>query len=97
MSDSRNLDAHLFICTNHRDGKESCAEKGSVALREKVKKICQDSERSWHGRVRVNTSGCLGRCSEGIVAVLYPQGEWMTGLTPESSARVEKALAKVLD
>lgn len=97
MSDGRNLEAHLFICTNHREGKASCAGSGSVALRESVKKICQDSTRGWHGRVRVNTAGCLGRCEQGVVAVMYPRGEWYTDLKATDVAVLERAISEVLD
>ncbi len=97
MSDGKNLEAHLFICTNLKEKGESCAQKGSVQLRNSIKELCQDEKRGWHGRIRVNTSGCLGRCSEGITAVLYPQATWMTGLTESSSAEVSAILSKVLD
>ena len=30
------------------------------------------------GSVRVNTAGCLDRCSEGPVLVVYPEGTWYT-------------------
>jgi (2Fe-2S) ferredoxin len=98
MSDGRNLEAHLFVCTNHREGgKKSCAGSGSVELRNELKQLCQSESKGWHGRVRVNTAGCLGRCEEGIVAVLYPKGEWLTELTTQSAPVLEAALAKVLD
>ena len=29
-------------------------------------------------RVRVNQSGCLDRCEEGPVLVVYPEGVWYT-------------------
>ena len=99
MSDSRNLDAHLFICTNKKERGASCAPRGAVELRDQLKKLCQNSEKGWHGRVRVNASGCLGRCEEGITAVLYPQGKWMTSLKndEESARKLESALSEVLD
>lgn len=97
MSDGKNLEAHLFICTNVRETEGSCSQKGSVELREKVKKLCQDESRGWHGRIRVNTAGCLGRCEEGITAVLYPQAKWMTHLTKDSAHILEKELSAVLD
>lgn len=97
MSDGKNLEAHLFICTNFREKEGSCSQKGSVALREQVKKLCQDPARGWHGRIRVNTAGCLGRCDEGITAVLYPQGQWITELKANSAAVLEKAISSVLD
>ena len=30
------------------------------------------------GEVRVNSAGCLNRCEEGPVMVVYPQGTWYT-------------------
>ena len=30
------------------------------------------------GKVRINTSGCLDRCEEGPVCVVYPEGTWYT-------------------
>jgi (2Fe-2S) ferredoxin len=33
--------------------------------------------------VRVNTSGCLDRCEEGPVAVVYPEGVWYTYVDKE--------------
>ena len=30
------------------------------------------------GKVRVNTSGCMDRCEEGPVCVVYPEAVWYT-------------------
>ena len=30
------------------------------------------------GKVRINQSGCLDRCEEGPVLVVYPEGTWYT-------------------
>jgi (2Fe-2S) ferredoxin len=30
------------------------------------------------GKVRINKAGCLERCEEGPVVVIYPQGTWYT-------------------
>jgi (2Fe-2S) ferredoxin len=29
-----------------------------------------------HGRVRVNNAGCLDRCDDGPVVVVYPEDVW---------------------
>ena len=93
------LEAHLFICTNQRANGECCAKKGSVELRDKIKKMAKEEGRGWKGRVRINTAGCLDKCEEGIAAVLYPQGTWLTGLSnsEDSADEIIKALSKVLD
>lgn len=94
----KRLDAHLFICTNLREGaRDSCAARGSVALRDAAKAMSQQPERGWKGRVRINASGCLGRCEQGIAAVLYPQGEWLTGLSSGSLSQIEKAIGDALE
>ena len=35
-------------------------------------------ELSGQGNIRINTSGCLDRCEEGPVCVVYPEGVWYT-------------------
>ena len=91
------LEAHLFICTNQRANGECCGQKGSEELREKVKKLAKDEKRGWKGRVRINAAGCLGRCSEGITAVIYPKGTWLTHLSADSTDAIMKELSAELD
>jgi (2Fe-2S) ferredoxin len=98
MSDGKNLEAHVFVCTNRKEIGESCAARGSLELREALKKVCQNESLGWHGRVRINTAGCLGRCKEGIATVIYPQTKWMTGLDSQTgSVQVENELKKILN
>jgi (2Fe-2S) ferredoxin len=33
---------------------------------------------SGEGKVRVNKAGCMDRCEEGPVCVVYPEGVWYT-------------------
>ncbi len=35
------------------------------------------------GRVRINTAGCLDRCEEGPIIVVYPEGVWYTYMDKE--------------
>ncbi len=35
------------------------------------------------GRVRINTAGCLDRCEEGPIIVVYPEGVWYTYVDKE--------------
>ena len=30
------------------------------------------------GKIRVNSAGCMDRCEEGPVMVVYPEGVWYT-------------------
>jgi len=68
---------HVFFCCNQRDdGRESCAEKGAVELRDYCKSQVKKRGLAGTGRVRVNMAGCLDRCELGPVAVVYPEGVW---------------------
>ena len=35
---------------------------------------------SGKGKIRVNSAGCMDRCDEGPVLVVYPDGVWYTYL-----------------
>ena len=35
------------------------------------------------GKVRVNKAGCLDRCEQGPVCVVYPEGTWYTYIDEE--------------
>ena len=70
---------HVFFCLNQRtNGEACCQDKGAEAafdhMKARVKKLALSGE----GKVRINRSGCLDRCSEGPVMVIYPQAVWYT-------------------
>ena len=75
---------HVFFCINQRDdGRACCADRGSVKMQEYAKKRCKQLDLLGPGKVRVNKSGCLDRCDEGPVAVVYPEGVWYTYVDKE--------------
>jgi (2Fe-2S) ferredoxin len=70
---------HIFFCINQRDsGRQCCANHNAKALHEYAKKRLKSIDLSIIGDIRVNQSGCLGRCKEGPVLVIYPEGTWYT-------------------
>lgn len=65
---------HVFVCTNQKpDGKKCCANQEIAAyLKEKVQEVG-----AWGpGKIRVSTSGCLGRCQKGPCVLVYPDNLW---------------------
>ncbi|MCS6838836.1 MAG: (2Fe-2S) ferredoxin domain-containing protein [Bdellovibrionaceae bacterium] len=86
---------HLFICTNGDPTQgDKCAGKGSLALHQLVKQHFASDQSGGNlakgeVRIRINRSGCLGFCKQGICAVLYPSGRWFFQLkNDEASARL---------
>jgi (2Fe-2S) ferredoxin len=75
---------HLFFCTNRRDdGRPCCYEAGAEPARAWAKARVKALGLAGPGKVRVNTAGCLDRCEEGPVAVVYPDGVWYTYVDQE--------------
>lgn len=72
---------HVFFCINDR-GPESdrpcCNQCGSAEIREYAKNRVKELGLAGAGKVRVNQAGCLDRCEEGPVCVIYPEGTWYT-------------------
>ncbi len=95
MSTESNLKAHVFICTNKKEKGESCGAKNSPILFSNVKFHCKNNP-DLYQNVRINQSGCLGRCQEGIVAVIYPQTKWIEHLKENDKDLLIEELSKVL-
>ncbi len=75
---------HVFFCTNRReDGSPCCQDHGAQAARDHVKARVKALGLAGPGGVRVNTAGCLDRCAEGPVLVVYPEGVWYTYVDTE--------------
>ncbi|MBB70984.1 MAG: 2Fe-2S ferredoxin [Legionellales bacterium] len=70
---------HLFFCTNHRDnGKACCAANDATSMRTFAQLYLRDQGLIGPGKYRTSTAGCLGRCAEGPILVIYPEGVWYT-------------------
>lgn len=80
MTDKPYYEHHVFFCTNQRDdeGRPCCAKRGAQGAQEHAKRRIKDLNLNGHGKVRINKAGCLDRCEEGPVVVVYPQGTWYT-------------------
>lgn len=73
---------HLFVCTNERpddDERGCCQSKGGAAIAKAIKIAAYN--RGLKGKVRVNKSGCLDACADGVSAVVYPDGVWYAAIT----------------
>lgn len=70
---------HVFFCVNQRaSGEACCANHGSPALREYAKQRIKSLGLAGRAQIRINTAGCMDRCAEGPVIVVYPEGTWYT-------------------
>ena len=73
---------HVFFCTNQRPAGEACCQNHhSLAMRDYLKKRTKELGIIGREGVRANTAGCMDRCSNGPVVVVYPEGIWYTWQT----------------
>ena len=74
------FDKHVFFCTNQRENAEACcnnhgAQKARDYVKNKVKELGISNRQN---KIRINSAGCMDRCDEGPVIVVYPEGIWYT-------------------
>ena len=74
----------IFVCTHKRpEGhpKPCCADRGGRQLREEMREMVK--ARGLEETVKIFTSGCLGGCQQGPMALRYPDGTMLLGLTAD--------------
>ncbi|HUR39927.1 MAG TPA: (2Fe-2S) ferredoxin domain-containing protein [Verrucomicrobiae bacterium] len=77
---------HVFFCCNQReatDPRGCCNAKGATRVRDYAKQRVKELKLAGPGKVRINQAGCLDRCEQGPVAVIYPEGVWYTYVDEE--------------
>lgn len=76
---SMSFSHHLFFCLNQRsNGEDCCDQHNAFTLFDYAKKRVKELGIAGPGKIRVNKAGCLDRCADGPVMVVYPQGVWYT-------------------
>jgi sirohydrochlorin ferrochelatase len=71
---------HVAVCTNR-----TCAADGSPAVLERLRQAARDSDAC---DARITRSSCLGRCGEGPMVAVYPDGVWYGGVDPTDAERI---------
>ena len=69
-------DRHMFICGHERPegaARPSCGNRGSLELLSTIKAAARKDGLS---NIRIQKSGCLDFCENGIACVVYPEGTW---------------------
>ncbi len=70
---------HVFFCCNKRDPPEACcANHHASEMQSYAKQKIKELGLNGKGHVRMNKAGCLDRCEEGPVIVVYPEAVWYT-------------------
>jgi (2Fe-2S) ferredoxin len=96
MSDDLYFKRHVFFCMNQReDGQPCCGAYDAQAAQKHAKRRVKELDLNGAGKVRINQAGCLDRCAEGPLLVVYPEGVWYTYVdTSDIDEIVERHLVK---
>jgi len=74
---------HIFVCASFRpagEAKGACRRKSSGSLLQYLETELSDRDME---DVMVSSTGCLNRCEQGPLMVVYPEGHWYGGVTEE--------------
>jgi (2Fe-2S) ferredoxin len=75
---------HVFVCTNQREaGEQCCNSVGGSDMFAYAKDRVGALKQNGVGAIRVNKAGCLGRCENGPVMVVYPEETWYSFIDKE--------------
>ncbi len=75
---------HVFFCTNQRaEGETCCNNHQAVAMQTYAKERIAELGLKGKGKIRINKAGCLDRCDDGPVLVVYPGDVWYTYVDKE--------------
>jgi len=80
---------HLFFCINQKpEGKQCCQNAGASDYFYYAKQKLQQLGLCGPDKIRVSSSGCLGRCALGPALVIYPEAVWYTYSSYEDIDRI---------
>ncbi|MEW9673529.1 ferredoxin [Ammoniphilus sp. 3BR4] len=72
---------HVLIC-NGGSCMKNGAEEVTLAIRQEIKALGADN------KIHTTRTKCNGRCEDACVVIVYPEGIWYRGITPEIGTEI---------
>jgi (2Fe-2S) ferredoxin/SAM-dependent methyltransferase len=81
---------HVFVCDQQKpEGVPCCGARGSGQVLEALRR--EINARGLEDEVQVTACGSLGLCEHGPNLVVYPEGIWYSGVTPEDVPEIVRS------
>lgn len=78
---------HVYACQQQKaEGVPSCPARGSIAMIDALR--AEIGRQGLMNAVQLTTCGSLGLCERGPNMVVYPDGTWYSGVTPDDVAEI---------
>lgn len=83
----------IFVCNFKREDGENCFDRGAKEITDTLKSWAKEHHKN---ELKVIRSGCLGKCSQGVAILCYPEKNVLLEVTSQDIAEIKKGLEEAL-